>query len=416
MKKSNFNPLQFAVLHRLIVLVFLWSFVGFSYSQQSDNQPLEILYNAYQQLIDEGKLAGVETLVIHKDSVVWHKAQGYKDLDQATLLQPHSLFYIQSMTKPIISVAVMQLVEKGLIGLDEPIKKYIPEVGQMNVSLNPEQGIDGPQVASKTDISIRQLLTHTSGLSHGLSKSKLDKQLFKALYDETLNYKEHANLESRLEALLGFPLVAQPGTKWYYSAGADLLALLLQRVSQMPIPEYLNTHIFQPLGMEDTGYNLTSEQSERLMRLHSVDANGKLGVHELQVPTAGNTVFGGTHGLFSTAHDYAKFCLMIAHNGRWNGNQVLKPETVSLIAQNHVGGLYNEKGAGFGLGFSVILDPELMNRPGKKGQLQWGGYFSTHFFIDPQAELIALAMTQRMPANHQSLGALLADHAYEIVD
>ena len=416
MKKSSFNSVRLASLHKWTILAFLWGFISLSYAQKTERKPLENLYKTYQKLIDDRKLAGVETLVIHKDSLVWHKAQGYANLDLARPLQTNSIFYIQSMTKPIISVAVMQLVEKGHIGLDEPIKNYIPEIGQMHVSLNPEQGINGPQVAAETDITIRQLLTHTSGLSHGLENNKLDKALFKALYDETLNYREHANLESRIEALLGFPLVAQPGTKWYYSAGADLLALLIQRVSQMPIPDYLETYIFEPLGMEDTGYNLTSEQSGRLMYLHSVDSQGNLGVHELQVPTVGNTIFGGTHGLFSTAHDYAQFCLMIAHNGRWNGNQILKEKTVTLISQNHVGGLYNEKGAGFGLGFSIIIDPEKMNRPGKKGQLQWGGYFSTHFFIDPEAELIAIAMTQRMPANHQSLGALLAEYTYKIVD
>lgn len=415
MKKSNFKPLRSETLYKVLTFVFV-GFTSLSYAQKTELKPLKNLYKTYQKLIDGRKLAGVETLIIHNDSVVWHKAQGYANLDVAKLLQTNSIYYIQSMTKPIISVAVMQLVEKGLIGLDEPINKYIPGVGQMHVSLNPGRGIDSPKVASNTNITIRQLLTHTSGLSHGLESTKLDKQLFKALYDETLNYREHPTLESRVAALLRFPLVAHPGTKWYYSAGADLLALLLQRVSQMSIPDYLDTHIFQPLGMFDTGYNLDGGQSKRLMRLHSVDATGELGVHKLQVPTSGNTVYGGTHGLFSTAHDYAQFCLMLMHKGRWNGSQVLKEETVAMISQNHVGSLYNEKGAGFGLGFSVILDPEKMDRPGKAGQLQWSGYFSTHFFIDPQVKLIALAMTQRMPANHQSLGGLLAKHAYEVVD
>jgi CubicO group peptidase (beta-lactamase class C family) len=416
MKKLNFKLFQPTALNILCSIVFVWSFSISSYSQTLKSEPLETLYNHYQQLIDQGKLAGVETLVMHQDSVVWHKAQGFTSLDQKIALQTNSVFFIQSMTKPIISVAVMQLVERGLISLDDPIKKYIPEADNMMVSLTPNNGVNGPQIQTVTDISVRQLLTHTSGLSHGLGNSKLDKQLFKALYDETLNYRGHTTLESRVEALLSFPLVAQPGTEWYYSAGADLLALLLQRVSNMSIPEYLDANIFKPLGMNDTGYNLNEEQSKRLMGLHSINPEGQLGLHKLQVPTSGNTVYGGTHGLFSTTYDYAQFCQMIIHKGHWNGNQILQPGTVETISKNHVGDLYNEKGAGFGLGFSVVLDPTKMARPGNKGQLQWGGYFSTHFFIDPQAKLIALAMTQRMPANHQSLGALLAEYVYQAFD
>lgn len=416
MKKLNFKYFQIGLVNVLCSVIFVWGFSILSYGQQLRSEPLETLYHQYQQLIDQGKLAGVETLIIHQDSVVWHTAQGFTNLDQKIALQTNSVFFIQSMTKPIISVAVMQLVERGLIGLDDPIKKYIPEADNMMVSLAPNNEVNGPQTQAVTDISVRQLLTHTSGLSHGLGNSKLDKQLFKALYDETLNYRGHTTLENRVEALLSFPLVAQPGTEWYYSAGADLLALILQRVSDMSIPDYLDANIFKPLRMNDTGYNLNEEQSKRLMGLHSASTEGQLGLHKLQVPTSGNSVYGGTHGLFSTAHDYAQFCQMIMHMGHWNGKQILQPETVEIITENHVGDLYNEKGAGFGLGFSVVLDPTKMTRPGNKGQLQWGGYFSTHFFIDPQAQLIALAMTQRMPANHQSLGGLLAKYVYQALD
>jgi CubicO group peptidase (beta-lactamase class C family) len=241
------------------------------------------------------------------------------------------------------------------------------------------------------------LLTHTSGLSHGLGDSNLDKQIFKALYDETLNYRSHESLEDRVFTLLSFPLVAQPGTQWYYSAGADILALILQRVTKQSIPTYLKINIFDPLDMNDTGYNLDELQSRRVMKLHSRNERNTVKRHEQQVPTSGNTIYGGTHGLFSTATDYAQFCLMILHNGTWNGSQILKADTVKNIRTNHTADLYSEKGAGFGLGFSVILIPEKMNRPGGTGQLQWGGYFSTHFFIDPEKKAIGITMTQQMP-------------------
>jgi CubicO group peptidase (beta-lactamase class C family) len=149
--------------------------------------------------------------------------------------------------------------------------------------------------------------------------------------------------------------------------------------------------------MHDTGYNLDELQSRRVMKLHSRNESDPVKRHEQQVPTSGNTIYGGTHGLFSTATDYAQFCLMILHNGTWNGAQILKADTVKNIRTNHTADLYNEEGAGFGLGFSVILTPEKMNRPGGVGQLQWGGYFSTHFFIDPEKKAIGITLTQQMP-------------------
>ena len=189
------------------------------------------------------------------------------------------------------------------------------------MALNPDLGVDSPTQKINRSLTVLDLLTHTSGLSHGLGDSKLDQQLFKAIYDETLNYRTHESLEDRVFTLLSFPLVAQPGTQWYYSAGADVLALILQRVSKQSIPTYLKTNIFEPLNMHDTGYNHDELQSRRMMKLHSRNERDTVKRHDQQVPTSANTIYGGTHGLFSTATDYAQFCLMILHNGTWNGAQ-----------------------------------------------------------------------------------------------
>jgi CubicO group peptidase (beta-lactamase class C family) len=372
-------------------------FIGIGYGQDFHHKGLDSIYTHYQNSISNKTLAGVESLLILNDSVIWHQAQGYADVAIKTLLQPNSIYYIQSMTKPIISVAIMQLVERGLVKLDDPIEMYIPEAKNLRVAINPDLGEDSPTQELIRSLTILDLLTHTSGLSHGLGDSELDKQLFKALYDETLNYRSHKTIEDRVLTLLSFPLVAQPGTQWYYSAGADVLALILQRVSKQSISTYLKTNIFDPLGMEDTGYNLDELQTRRVMKLHSRNERNIVKRHEQQVPTSRNTIYGGTHGLFSTADDYAQFCLMILHNGTWNGVQILKTETVKNIRTNHTTDLYNEPGAGFGLGFSVVLNPEKMNRPGGIGQLQWGGYFSTHFFIDPEKKAIGITLTQQMP-------------------
>ena len=392
MKKSNYNCKNYIVFG-----IFWLICTVLGHGQDFRQSPLDSLYAHYERSISNKTLAGVESILIFNDSVIWHQAQGVADVTTETPLQANSIYYIQSMTKPIISVAIMQLVERGLVTLDDPIELYIPEAKGLIVANNPDLGIDSPTQKINRSLTILDLLTHTSGLSHGLGNSNLDQQLFKALYDETLNYRSHESLEDRVFTLLSFPLVAQPGTQWYYSAGADLLALILQRVSKQSIPTYLKTNIFDPLDMHDTGYNLNELQSQRVMKLHSRNERDTVKLHEQQVPTSGNTIYGGTHGLFSTAYDYAKFCLMILHNGTWNGAQILNDVTVKNIRTNHTSNLYNEKGAGFGLGFSVISIPEKMNRPGGIGQLQWGGYFSTHFFIDPEKKAIGITLTQQMP-------------------
>ena len=392
MKKSNFNHKYSSVFG-----VFWLVCIVVGHGQGFRQSPLDSLYTHYERSISNKTLAGVEALLILNDRVVWYQVQGLADVAAKTPLQTNSIYYIQSMTKPIISVAIMQLVERGLLALDDPIEMYIPEAKGLLVAKNPDLGLDSPTRKVNRSLTILDLLTHTSGLSHGLGESKLDQQLFKALYDETLNYRSHNSLEDRVTTLLSFPLVAQPGTEWYYSAGADILALILQRVSKQPIPTYLKTNIFEPLDMHDTGYNLNELQSRRVMKLHSRNERNTVKRHEQQVPTSGNTIYGGTHGLFSTASDYAQFCLMILHNGTWNGAQILKSDTVKNIRTNHTADLYNEEGAGFGLGFSVISIPEKMNRPGGVGQLQWGGYFSTHFFIDPEIKAIGIILTQQMP-------------------
>ncbi len=392
MKKSNFND-----KHSILFVVFWLICIAVGHGQDFRQSSLDSLYAHYEHSISNKSLAGVETLLILNDNVVWHQAQGVADVAANTPLKTNSIYYIQSMTKPIMSVAIMQLIERGLVALDDPIEMYIPEVKDLRVALNLDLGVDSPTQKVNQSMTILDLLTHTSGLSHGLGDSNLDKQIFKALYDETLNYRSHESLEDRVFTLLSFPLVAQPGTQWYYSAGADILALILQRVTKQSIPTYLKINIFDPLDMNDTGYNLDELQSRRVMKLHSRNERNTVKRHEQQVPTSGNTIYGGTHGLFSTATDYAQFCLMILHNGTWNGSQILKADTVKNIRTNHTADLYSEKGAGFGLGFSVILIPEKMNRPGGTGQLQWGGYFSTHFFIDPEKKAIGITMTQQMP-------------------
>ena len=289
--KNNFTLLTLLVL-------FLANVLAQEAKQGFSQEKLAEFDTYIEQQITENNIAGAEVLILKDKIPVWHAALGYKNLGTKAALDKNSIYYIQSMTKPIISTAIMQLVEQGKISLNDPVEKYIPEVATLRVTTDPEKGINGPTTERKAGITIKQLLTHTAGFSHGLGETLLDKELFAGMYNETLNYKGHENLESRIAFLLSAPLIGQPGEQWFYSASPDLLALILQRVSKQSIPDYLEERVFNPIGMTDTGYNLTAAQTKRVMQLHTISDTGVFGVSELQVPTSGNTVYGGTYGLF----------------------------------------------------------------------------------------------------------------------
>ena len=355
--------------------------------------------------IDSGKIAGIEVLIHHKEKTVWHKALGYYNLIDNRPLEKNSIYFIQSMTKPIMSVAIMQLVEQGLLSLNDKVADFISAVSTLRVIKDVNAGIDGATVPVKSPMTIKQLLTHTAGLSHGLEEHLFDQQLFKLMYNDLFDPAIYNKLEEPVEKLLQVPLIGQPGEQWYYSAAPDLLALILQKITQQPINEYLEEHIFSPLGMQDTGYNVSPENLERIMQLHFNQEDGTLVTSHVQAKSSGNTVYGGTYGLFSSTEDYLKFCQMILNKGAYDGGQILAPETVVEMTKNHVGAFIGPT-RGFGIGFGVLHDTENDPSPANNGQIYWGGFFKTHFFIDPKADLIALIMTQKIPNTKEYIIAL----------
>ena len=355
--------------------------------------------------ITGGKIAGAEVLVYHKDEIAWRSTLGYQDLDKQTPLRENSVYFLQSMTKPIMSVAIMQLVEQGRLRLDEDAATYLPGLNQLEVINDLSTGVNSATSKRKSNISIQQLLTHTAGLSHGLEENRFDKELFKLMYNDLFDPAVYEKLEDRVNVLLQVPLIGQPGEQWYYSAATDVLALIVQKVSGQPINTYLREHIFTPLGMNETGYNLTDKTAKAVMKVHLQNEEGALITSPMQAPTQGNTVYGGTYGLFSSMNDYLQFCKMILNQGSLNGKQVLEAETVALMQKNHVGTLLGPS-RGFGLGFGVLVDTEKNPSPASSGQIYWGGFFKTHFFIDPAEDLIAIFMTQKLPNTNQYVIAL----------
>ena len=380
-----------------LLLVFYFTFNTICLAQSGlELSKLEDFEAYLKEEIKTSKAAGIEVLINHKGQNVWHKSFGFSSLKDNRPLEKNSIYYIQSMTKPIMSVAIMQLSVKGKLSLDDYASDYYLPLKKLRVIKDMNTGIHGPTVNAKEPITIRHLLTHTAGLSHGLEENKFDQQLFKLMYNDLFDPAEYNILEERVDKLMQVPLIGQPGEQWYYSAAPDILALILQRITGQSIDSYLRENIFDPLFMNDTGYNVDENQQHRIMQVHFNTDDGNLVNSHVQVPPTGNTVYGGTHGIFSSTEDFLKFCKMILNKGIHNGKRILKEDTVALMLKNHVGNLIGQS-RGFGLGFGVLYDTSKDPSPANTGQIYWGGYFKTHFFIDPKEELIGIIMTQKIP-------------------
>jgi CubicO group peptidase (beta-lactamase class C family) len=348
--------------------------------------------NYLQQEIDDGKAPGFVSMVYRNGHLAHYEALGYSNVDDQKAMIADNIFFIQSMTKAVVSTAFMMLYEEGHFQLNDPVYWYLPEFQDSRIAIDPAKGKRGDTEPVKGPIRIIHLLTHTSGLSHGLGPSKLDQDYRQAMYMQPVTIAE------RVQAMASLPLVGHPGEQWYYSASPGVLSRLVEHFSGMTTAEFLQERLFNLLGMEDTGYNVEEAKHDRVVTLYSLNKEGRIVTDRRQTPLKGNTVFGGSNGLFSTAGDYLKFCRLFLEKGKApNGTQLLSPKTIHLMGQNHVRDLYQPSGYGFGLGFAVITNLADIGALGSVGQLSWSGAFQTFFFIDPAENLAAVLMTQINP-------------------
>lgn len=338
-----------------------------------------------------GKIPGAVCLVKKNGVVAYEMSIGTKEIGGTVPMPMDEVFYIQSMTKPIVSVAFMMLYEEGHFLLTDPINKYLPQFESMQVATSQKKD-DMELVPAKSDITISQVLSHTAGFSHGLTGSELDNELAMALY-----FMPQENIESRVATLSEKPLTFQPGERWYYSASPDILALLIEKFSGMTCADFLQAKIFDPLGMSDTGYNMKDGTESRKATLYQKNADGKLTAHQRPPPAQGHKVFGGTHGLFSTAADYMKFAEMLLNNGQANGTTFLSRKTLELMTSDVLGDKSRSPGQGFGLGFGVVTNMAATMSLESTGSYYWGGAYNTYFFIDPSEDMVAVMMMQYAP-------------------
>ena len=365
-----------------------------------------------QGYIDEGKLASGLTMLARRGETFHFEPYGVLDLESGAPVERDTLFRIYSMTKPITSAAVMMLYEEGHFSLDDPVGKFIPELASMKVYDG--MGESGMRlVEQRQPISIRHLLTHTSGLSYGFHQDSP----VEGMYREADITDPDSTLQEMVEKLGRLPLVTQPGAKWRYSNATDVLGYLVEVVSGTPFDRYLQDNILDPLGMGDTSFYVAEENLDRLATVYGASTNGKIApldnpmVNRQRRP---HTLFSGGGGLVSTGADYMRFCQMLLNGGVLGDARLLAPKTVEMMRSNHLtddlkpfavgqSNASDTKGCGFGLGFRVVMDIAQHGIIGSNGIYSWGGAASTVFWIDPAEELVAILLTQFMPSSYYPL-------------
>ena len=362
--------------------------------------------------IDAGRFPGTQLLVYRRGKVVHSAVQGFADVERKARVKDDTIFRIYSMTKPVTSVAFMMLVEEGRVALDEPVHKYIPEWKNLGVF---QAGI-GPAFLTRPPsrpMLIVDLLRHTSGLTYGFqNRSNVD-----AAYREKKigEFEKFGTLQSMIDDLSKLPLEFSPGEAWNYSVATDVIGYLVGKISGMPFEQFVKARIFDPLGMTDTDFFVPAAKAHRLAACYSADGKGGMTLSddpaESSFLSPPSFVSGGG-GLCSTAADYLTFCRALLGGGELGGVRLIGPKTLALMTTNHLPGgrdltemsrsLFSEAGyagVGFGLGFSVTMNPALTLIPGSAGEYAWGGAASTSFWIDPAEELIAIFMTQLIPSS-----------------
>ncbi len=358
---------------------------------------LERLSNFLNDEIEAARIPGGVCWIARKGVTAHQATYGYRNMAAKEAMTAEQIFFIQSMTKPIISVAFMMLYEEGHFELTDPLYQHLPAFKDMKVAQSdPDNPGKMEEVPAKNPITLEHLLSHQAGFLHGLSNAPLDVRYRKALYGENYTTAVHETIEDRVMALRALPLVGEPGEQWMYSAATDVLALLIEKFSEMTTAAFLQERIFDPLGMTNTGYNLTEQQAKRVAGLHLKNQEQTIFYSPRQVPTSGNTIFGGTHGLFSTAKDYMKFATMLLQEGEYDGQRLLSRKTVELMTINHAEDR-REEGDGFGLGFGIRTSMAAADGLASEGTFYWSGAYNTYFFIDPAEDLIGILLLQFAP-------------------
>lgn len=372
-----------------------------------DPARLTVLHATVKRFVEEGKHAGIITLVARNGKVVDFQTYGYRDREKQLPMERDSICRVYSMSKIITTVGVLILFEDGRFQLDDPVAKYLPELKDMKVWSGNKA--EAPQLEPlKRPITIKHLLTHTSGLVYDFSANG---ELAKRWREADL--WNGPGLDGFIEKLSKLPLAHQPGDAYTYGVNQDVLGALIERVSGKRFGEFLQERIFGPLKMKDTGFDVPASKWSRLAKTYKNGPDGKF-VEEKPIletwPEAGRGIEAGGSGIFSTAGDFARFAQMLCNGGTLEGKRILGRKTVELMSANHMVTLPNNQAAtrqkGFGFGVEVTTDLGQLSMLSSVGQFGWYGAATTYCQIDPKERLVAIALSQHLPFNqHQFFAA-----------
>ena len=358
-----------------------------------------------QQAVDSNRIAGAVALVLRDGQVAYETAVGWADREAGRRMTPDAIFRIASQSKALTSVAILSLVEEGKVGLDDPVSRFLPSYAATTVATMADSG--RMPVPAKRTITIRDLLTHTAGISYGTDEMVASRYEAKGLGPAAgwgwYTADKAEPICETMDRLGTLPFVAQPGDKFVYGYNSDILGCVVERASGMPLDAFIAARITVPLRLPDTHFFLPTEQRQRLTAVYASDSTG----HAVRAPDGprgqGNYVdgprrsFSGGAGILSTAHDYARFLEMVRKHGILDGARILAPHTVDLMTTNQVGTrLSTDASLGFGLGF------ETTNRYGANGlasvgTFSWGGAYGSSYWVDPKEGLVAVFMIQQLP-------------------
>jgi CubicO group peptidase (beta-lactamase class C family) len=388
------------------------------------SERLDRIAAVVQHDIDEKRIAGAVTLVVRRGRVAWFKAQGMTDLESGKPMSTDAMFRICSMTKPITTVAAMMLYEDGKFLLEDPVSKYLPEFKNPKVLVKPASG-DPYTIPAKKEITVRDLLRHTSGITYQWNRD------LGPLYEKAnvpsglLPYD--GTIADGVRQLAAQPLLFNPGERFEYSLGLDVVGRLVEVLSGKPLDEFFRTRIFEPLGMKDSYFYPPENKINRLATAYTYYPEKGLQrfpdtpiredsfVYSADYPVRGpKKLFSGGAGLVSTAMDYARFSQMMLDEGKVGNTRLLSRKTVELMTHDQLGKIGPDQGFGLGFGIDGVKAP--LEELGSPGEYAWGGFFYTEFSIDPKEQMIVIFMAQLHPAGDLTLNRQVHELAYQAIN
>ena len=391
------------------------------------SERLKRVGDCLDRAVENDQLPGIIAVAARRGAVVHHSLHGKMDIEAGRAMEADAIFRIYSMTKPVVSLALMMLHDEGRLMLHDPVSRYIPSFGKTMVYSHIS---DGQLRLAEQDppMSVFHLLTHTAGLSYAGDPWHPVDKLYQEAWREHGFFRRDMPLADLIEHFADLPLRFQPGSDWQYSVATDVLGYLVQVIADMPLADFLQERIFAPLGMVDTGFYVPPEQAGRLCSIYGSDASGapllidhaEVANGDVRQPTACPS---GGGGLVSTAADYLRFAAMLLNGGEFDGARLVSPLTIKRMATNAVPRAWlplrigiERYGYGFGLGFRVMLDYGRANGYSSPGEFGWAGAASTHFVIDPAEELVTLMMTQMWSEEPHRPRSIFPNLVYQAID